>query len=239
MRAAVVVVAVIAGCGVPAGHGTDAGLGRDGAPAHDGGLDAEVASDAGALDAADCQPGPFQTDFTIVPPWAMPYISGAASVSVGQGKETVDLGMSAVASVAGIVSTTFTLSAMRIAIDAQLVTSSSPNARVYMCMSDCNTAPIEAMVVQGGNLRVEAASQGGLIASRAYDPALDRRWQVREQGGVVVWETSPDGVTWNPVASYPTPAVAQTAQLWFGAWNNGDATGGRVTYSQFQSCRIP
>jgi hypothetical protein len=40
-----------------------------------------------------------------------------------------------------------------------------------------------------------------LLATLAYSSTAHRWWRLRESGGVVVWETSPDKVTWTPAAS--------------------------------------
>ena len=45
----------------------------------------------------------------------------------------------------------------------------------------------------------------GVRASRAYDPVDDLYWRIREDGGVLYWETSPDRAAWSELHSEPVP----------------------------------
>ena len=52
--------------------------------------------------------------------------------------------------------------------------------------------------------------------SRRFDSEGDRYWQIREQGGSVYWETSPDGCTWTEGWSTRAPGVAQVVFVTLG-----------------------
>jgi hypothetical protein len=56
-----------------------------------------------------------------------------------------------------------------------------------------------AVQTVGGALRV--------VGSAAYAPAAHAFWRLREAGGTVTWETSPDGAAWAPLATLPTSAL--------------------------------
>lgn len=51
-----------------------------------------------------------------------------------------------------------------------------------------------------------AAYWDGAAVSLTYSPTDHRWWRVRETGGTVFWDTSPDGVTWTERRSLATPA---------------------------------
>jgi hypothetical protein len=46
-----------------------------------------------------------------------------------------------------------------------------------------------------------------VVASAPYDPVGQAFWRLREAGGTVTWETSPDGRAWAPLATLPTSAL--------------------------------
>ena len=50
-------------------------------------------------------------------------------------------------------------------------------------------------------------------AGIAYDPGVHRWWQLREQEGVLYWETSADGQTWSQLHATTIPLDASNARL--------------------------
>jgi hypothetical protein len=55
------------------------------------------------------------------------------------------------------------------------------------------------LVDEGGTLFAAAFNVPGAgdLASATYDPVAHKHWRIREDAGVVYWETSPNGSTWN------------------------------------------
>lgn len=51
------------------------------------------------------------------------------------------------------------------------------------------------------------------INAIAYDAGQDKWWQFREAGGMVYFETSPDGVTFTPFAMTPTPPYIASVDI--------------------------
>jgi hypothetical protein len=56
------------------------------------------------------------------------------------------------------------------------------------------------------------------LASVSYDPVAHRWWQIREQDGVVYWETSADATTWATHAMMPTELAGEPVQVRVETW---------------------
>jgi len=71
------------------------------------------------------------------------------------------------------------------------------------------------------------AGVSGALMSMPYDPIAHRWWQIREDAGTVYFETSPDGVTFTPFATTPTPPYAQypVIELYAGTYSPQAAPG--------------
>ncbi|MBB4635550.1 vanadium-dependent haloperoxidase [Longimicrobium terrae] len=73
----------------------------------------------------------------------------------------------------------------------------------------------------GANGRVRAVSEvggtGTLQGEVLYDERLHRWFRLREAGGFVYWETSPDGVEWNTLARAANPIPLTAVRLSIGA----------------------
>jgi hypothetical protein len=69
------------------------------------------------------------------------------------------------------------------------------------------------------------------VASMPYDPVQQRWWQLREAGGTLYYETSPDGTSWTQRAMTATPTWATTARLLLSAGSDDAlSNGGAVHY---------
>ena len=63
--------------------------------------------------------------------------------------------------------------------------------------------------------------------SRAFDPVAHAWWRIRESGGTIYWDVSPDGVTWNNLRS-KSPGIALTSlsvQLTAAYWGTEPSPG--------------
>jgi hypothetical protein len=72
---------------------------------------------------------------------------------------------------------------------------------------------------QGGTLSafIGPDSDHTSIADTGYVPSQHAWWRIREQGGVVYWDTSGDGREWTNLVSHPTPFSVATVSVWLGA----------------------
>lgn len=74
--------------------------------------------------------------------------------------------------------------------------------------------------------------------SVAYDAVAHRWWRVRESGGTIFWETSPDGAAWTTQVSWASPYAAPTAsQVYMGSGYFG-ADPGAGSFAEFDNVRV-
>ncbi|HET9599846.1 MAG TPA: hypothetical protein VFP65_30000 [Anaeromyxobacteraceae bacterium] len=57
------------------------------------------------------------------------------------------------------------------------------------------------------------AGDARLLAAAPYDPSAHAFWRLREASGTVLWETSPDGIAWAPLAALPASALGFSTDL--------------------------
>ncbi len=59
------------------------------------------------------------------------------------------------------------------------------------------------------------------VTQRSYSSSSDRYWRIRESGGRLYFETSPDGQTWNPLGDVanPWPMTAVYIGIQAGTWD--------------------
>lgn len=85
------------------------------------------------------------------------------------------------------------------------------------------------MSMDGGTFkgRVQKAGTTTDTALGAYSATADAWWRVRESGGTVYWDTSPDAVTWNNRGSaiHGLDLTAVKVNLQAGYWNAAEAGG--------------
>ena len=79
-----------------------------------------------------------------------------------------------------------------------------------------------------------------LNTSVPYDPAYHRFWSIRERGGTITFETSPDRITWVPMVSYMPPFPVTSLNVGFytytdTAWTNP----GLAAFDNFVFCKQP
>lgn len=103
------------------------------------------------------------------------------------------------------------LSSSHVFVKVTSTTNTASHARTFLRLRGEHTL---AIVEQDGMLKAELddAVVGTAIA---YDNVQQRWWQIREQGGTIYFETSPDGATWTMRAS--TPATFTSVLIELGA----------------------
>lgn len=76
-----------------------------------------------------------------------------------------------------------------------------------------------------------------VLASLPYSASTHLWWRIRETSGTVYWETSPDGLSWTPQASYSTASLFDLSSLkvYFFAetWGSGASTPGTAKFANF------
>jgi hypothetical protein len=91
------------------------------------------------------------------------------------------------------------------------------NSRVDFSVSD-------GSLLMRSNVAGVQTSQGSLT----YNATTHRWLRIRESGGTVYWDTSPDGLTWTQRASWVVSGITLTAcrvELGAGVWDGGTSTG--------------
>jgi hypothetical protein len=63
----------------------------------------------------------------------------------------------------------------------------------------------DAMLIDWDTGKICAQVRSDAPVCRTYDMAADAYWRIGEAGGMVVFDTSADAVTWTPIASVPVP----------------------------------
>jgi hypothetical protein len=89
---------------------------------------------------------------------------------------------------------------------------------------------------QNGRLHFSDIGPGSTteLASVAYDPAVHRWWRLREQQGMLFWETSPNGSAWTVHWSEPSPITIRPAFAGMGvASASGIASPGQARFATF------
>ena len=86
-----------------------------------------------------------------------------------------------------------------------------------------STTMTTGLVVGGGNL--EAFTRFGAtytaLSTVPFDPVAHQFVRIRESGGTTFWETSPDGASFTPQASGPTPFDFSAVDIEFDAGTYG------------------
>jgi hypothetical protein len=82
---------------------------------------------------------------------------------------------------------------------------------------------------------VVGTAADGTRASVVYDPVLHRHWRLREQDGILYWETSPDRSSWRLLHSEPVPFAAEHVRGVIGAAGQ-QAT---ATEARFEDVNLP
>lgn len=100
------------------------------------------------------------------------------------------------------------LTASTIAVEATVVTGASNSLASRMKLAFANGDEIafeKNGAVLSGTRDVQGNTDPGF--SEAYDETAHRWWRFRGENGILHWETSPDGLSWNTQASHESPAI--------------------------------
>jgi hypothetical protein len=73
------------------------------------------------------------------------------------------------------------------------------------------------------------------LLSTPFDPVAHRWWRLRESGGTVFWDTSPDYITWTNRATVATFAGLNARQIWVGSgvWATETDPTGTAIFAHF------
>jgi hypothetical protein len=88
-----------------------------------------------------------------------------------------------------------------IAVRVAEVTTAAVGLQTYIYVRPLGGGPSLVVSLEAGGMQLEGAST-------AFDPVRDAWWRLRELGGEVVLDTSPDGTSWELRLRKPTPNLA-------------------------------
>jgi hypothetical protein len=85
---------------------------------------------------------------------------------------------------------------------------------------------VDAMMIDfdTGNLCAQIRSDTPIC--RPYDVAADLYWRISEAGGTVVFDASPDAMTWTPIATVPVPFPLNALEIQLGTESTIAYSGG-------------
>jgi len=231
-RALVAILLVVAGCDATFGlvdvHNP---AGSDAAPAMCGGaVELQDTFDANAIDVLHWNPTSRQ---------------GATTSETG-GEAVLDLGAGAVQAqtFAQLQSrNTYDVSGHQVSVEVTRIsnTTSTLQAVLYAGSPDGQNE-LDIVAEQGfidADVR-ELDTFKQLNTSIPYDPAYHRFWSIRERGGTVTFETSPDRITWVPMVTYMPPFAVTS--LYVGVYTYTDTAWtdpGLATFDNFVLCKQP
>jgi hypothetical protein len=141
--------------------------------------------------------------------WYKSYETSGCTLSEG-GTLSVNLDGSANAECAYITAQAYDLTATAVSVEVPQVASAN-NAYSFFRLQNGVNDGVEFLAINGQlELRFEQSGSLQTLTSLGYDAAAHRWWRIREAGGMVVWETSPDGSAWT-LAGQMTPILDLTA----------------------------
>ena len=116
-----------------------------------------------------------------------------------------------------------------VAMDIPQVVADAPGTEVLLRAMRGNWSDGSiTMAYAEGRLRFIRVENGDDVLNMdvAYDPVAHRHWRLREDGGVVHFETSPDGQAWTSRATTaaPTWAAFAAVEISAGRWDNDTAS---------------
>ncbi len=94
-----------------------------------------------------------------------------------------------------------------------------------------------AMGKQAGNLYMQRQVAGvDSTTTLTYDTTNHKWWRIRESGGNILWDTSPDGITWTNRRSLANPFVITAMKMQIGAGTfAAQASPGTFTFDEFNT----
>jgi hypothetical protein len=112
----------------------------------------------------------------------------------------------------------YDLTSSQIYINIPAITSYYPPVSDFLRLSNAGGQFISLSFL-GSNQLSEIASVAGAVTS-SYVAANEGWWRLRESGGILYWETSPDSTTWNIKRQTPTPFPPTAVQVELGVSTN-------------------
>jgi hypothetical protein len=86
------------------------------------------------------------------------------------------------------------------------------------------------------NQALSIRGSGGVLRELPYDEALHRWLRIRELGGTIYWETSPDGERWTAQFAAPQPFGVTQLYVKFGEWSwQSAASPGLAVFDNFNT----
>lgn len=95
------------------------------------------------------------------------------------------------------------------------VTSSQVGVQTVIYVNKSGQTDGTAVLLEGGGFSLDVL--GNTVTGPGYDPTRDAWWAVRERGGTIVFETSPDGVAWTTRMQTPSTMSYDDVQISIGA----------------------
>jgi hypothetical protein len=169
--------------------------------------------DAAVPDALACDPNALLadtfTEATAAPRWADFGAGGAVAATVlGRLRVTLPQVGSTMAYAGFVTQGAYSLRDHRLSIEVPTMVATTGHAQAVVQLLHTEGAVTEKVGIlqQNGLLYFFVDSPASTFNQTVpYSATAQRFWQLREQGGNLFYETSPDGVTWTPQISTVTP----------------------------------
>ncbi len=110
-------------------------------------------------------------------------------------------------------SSAYDLRSNAVRVEVKQTTNTMADTGTYLTV-DAKGGKIE-MAQEGDMLfmRYETPMTSADVGAELYDPMQHRWWRIREKTGMIYWETSADGMTWNIRAQTMTPMPVDAVQV--------------------------
>ena len=192
----------------------------------------------GTPSGAWCRASSLRDDFSsgvIGDEWAGSYQTGGCTYSETGGVFDISLASTGTAGAALVSASGYDLTGD--AVFAALSTPPAADSNVFTYLRASTSAGDNVEVTLIGSSLVAAENVGttfSMLASVPYDPVAHRFWQLAESGGMLAWQTSPDGVAWTTQFSSAPPISLVGVNLSIGAGTTDVvASPGHAIFSTF------
>jgi hypothetical protein len=167
----------------------------------------------------------FEDGVVFVEPWPASYEDARTGLSEIGGRAVIDLADDANGGrFAGyLTEDLFDLRDARVSVEVVETAAPSDASVTYVTAEYPNGDGIEIRVLGDTlDLRHLLGGEETVVGQLPYDPVAHRFWALREAGGTLFWETSPDGSSFTARAQAPAPFDVEWVRLSFGAgtWDN-------------------
>ena len=207
----VVACLLLVGCGrIGFGIASDPGAGGDAAHPGDGVGDPQGAGDAGPC--TSLSQLTYNFDGSADALW-MPYQDPGLTVTETGNHLVITLASNMTGTAGYFSSCTYDLHGQRVFVTSPVVPRLGTRTDMYFAVGsqadafgvNVTSGSTEAYRINGANYM--------RFASVPYDATQHKVWQVREAGGTVFWEVSPDGTSFTTLFSGPPPIDISAVQL--------------------------